>query len=227
MAFDLSIIIPTEDILVQKDFYSIAGGGKAFEIDISMWHTAIYEVWHVDDVYQDLLYKIKETTYDIKYAKNHEDFSKKKQDQLQADKDRVVEVFLILSLRYKDPLGLMGLLSDLQELLEAAEGYVQKRLRILKIVEIVEKTENRIRQLQVDIDVDIQSRNYEGISEYRKEEESIKAEMNFLEKSGANGRELRKLRSKLKGAQMDIDKIIEKKESWRVALENFIGFSEF
>ena len=225
MAFDLSIIIPTEDILVQKDFYSIAGGGKAFEIDVSMWHTAIYEVWHVDDVYQDLLYKIKETTYDIKYAKNHEDFSKKKQDELQADKDRVVEGVLILSrMGFQNSLGL---LSDLQELLGAAEGYVQKRLRILKIVEIVEKIKNRIRQLQVDIDVDIQSRNYEGISEYRKEEESIKAEMNFLEKFGANGREVRKLRSMLKGAQMDIDKIIEKKESWIVSLENFVGFSEF
>ena len=225
MAFDLSIIIPTDDILVQKDFYSIAGGGKAFEIDVSMWHTAVYEVWHVDDVYQDLLYKIKETTYDIKYAKNHEDFSKKKQDELQADKDRVVEGVLILSrMGFQNSLGL---LSDLQELLGAAEGYVQKRLRILKIVEIVEKIKNRIRQLQVDIDVDIQSRNYEGISEYRKEEESIKAEMNFLEKFVANGREVRKLRSMLKGAQMDIDKIIEKKESWIVSLENFVGFSEF
>jgi len=225
MAFDLSIIIPTEDILVQKDFYSIAGGGKAFEIDVSMWHTAIYEVWHVDDVYQDLLYKIKETTYDIKYAKNHEDFSKKKQDQLQADKDRVVEGVLILSrMGYQNSLGL---LHDLEILLDAAEGYVQKLLRVLKIVEIVEKTENRIRQLQVDIDVDIQSRNYEGISDYRKEEESLKKEMNFLEKFGANGRELRKLRSMLKGAQMDIEKIIEKKESWIVALENFVGFSEF
>jgi hypothetical protein len=225
MAFDLSIIIPTDDILVQKDFYSIAGGGKAFEIDVSMWHTAVYEVWHVDDVYQDLLYKIKETTYDIKYAKNHEDFSKKKQDELQADKDRVVEGVLILSrMGFQNSLGL---LSDLQALRDAAEGYVQKSLRILKIVEIVEKIKNRIRQLQVDIDVDIQSRNYEGISEYRKEEESIKAEMNFLEKFGANGREVRKLRSMLKGAQMDIDKIIEKKESWIVALENFAGFSEF
>jgi len=100
----------------------------------------------------------------------------------------------------------------LEILLDAAEGYVQKLLRVLKIVEIVEKTENRIRQLQVDIDVDIQSRNYEGISDYRKEEESLKKEMNFLEKFGANGRELRKLRSMLKGAQMDIEKIIEKKE---------------
>ena len=212
MAFDLSIIIPTEDILVEKDFYSISGGGKAFEIDVSMWYTAIYEVWHVDDVYQDLLYRIKETTYDIKYANHHEDFSKKKQDELQAGKDRVVEGVLILSrMGYVNSLGL---LHDLEILLDVAEGYVQKLLRVLKIVEIVEKTETRIRQLQVDIDVDIQSRNYEGISEYRKEEESLKIEMVFLEKFGANGRELRKLRSMLKGAHMDIEKIIEKRELW-------------
>ena len=31
----------------------------------------------------------------------------------------------------------LGLLHDLEILLEAAEGYVQKRLRILKVVEIV------------------------------------------------------------------------------------------
>ena len=59
MAFDLSIIIPTEDILVQKDFYSISGGGQAFESDVSMWYSAIYEVWadneRADKIYSDVL----------------------------------------------------------------------------------------------------------------------------------------------------------------------------
>jgi hypothetical protein len=92
---------------------------------------------------------------------------------------------------------------DLSIIIPTEDILIQKDYSIVE-----NRMENRIRQLQVDIDFDIQSRNYKGISKYRKEEKSIKEEMNFLEEENGGGElKFRRLHSMFNGAQIDIDKL--------------------
>ena len=122
---DLSIIVPTKDLLVKKNYYGIQGGGEVFKYgNVSLWGSAIYELWDGDDIYEDLSYRIKVLISDIDCAEYHEDFSMKTQDELQAEKERVVEGIQILT-KMKYPLT--GLYKDMKLCIYAGNSYVEKR----------------------------------------------------------------------------------------------------
>lgn len=205
MALDLSIIIPSKETLFEKDYYLYSKGEKVFkEIDSSLWQTAIYELWDEDDIYSDLSERIKDLTDDIDCAEYHEDFSKKTQDELQAEKQRVVEGVKILS-KVNYP-GRSALLRDMERLLKAGEQYINKRNQIAKTMVLVQKLEYRILQLQVDV----HTGEYEEISIFKKELMEIKKEFNFLQELGANDQELKRLRSLIRAARQEIKNMQER-----------------
>ena len=205
MALDLSIIIPSKETLFEKDYYLYSKGEKVFkEIDSSLWQTAIYELWDEDDIYSDLSERIKDLTDDIDCAEYHEDFSKKTQDELQAEKQRVVEGVKILS-KVNYP-GRSALLRDMERLLKAGEQYINKRNQIAKTMALVQKLEYRILQLQVDF----HTGEYEEISIFKKELMEIKKEFNFLQELGANDQELKRLRSLIRAARQEIKNMQER-----------------
>jgi hypothetical protein len=130
---NLSVIIPTKEFLVKREFehnneyyYNVYGkGGNAIEDleKVSLWGTVIYELWEEEEIYEDLLYRIKVLTADITCALYDEDFSKNTQDKLQAEKKRVSEGIKILS--RSRPLG--QLYQELKKCLEKCKDYVKIR----------------------------------------------------------------------------------------------------
>lgn len=182
---NLSIIIPSQENLIQKDFYTIYGGGKVYADRqiFQTWQTAIYEVWNGDQIYEDLLDRIKQLTAEIGCAENCGDFSQYTQNELEAEKSRIVEGVKTLQRINYDMRS--TLVHDLEILLDTAERYVNKRLRIEKTMELVEQLENRIRQFIADSEV-----GYTDLVEYN----NIKTEIIFLKKFGANKEELKRLR---------------------------------
>jgi hypothetical protein len=191
MASDLSIIIPTNDLLIEKTLVIYRTGKTVFknDEDSSLWRTVIYELCKEEDIYDDLSFRIKDLTEDIDCCEYHEDFSKKTQEKLQVEKNRIVEsVFL---LKRMDDHKRSSLLHELELLLDAGERYVNKRIRILKTVELVEKLENRMKQFQVDVQIGDQTE----IPLFKEELKEIEKEMQFLKIFGANEKEIKRLNS--------------------------------
>lgn len=129
MSLNLSVAIPTteEDIIIQKNYPYYNRVKSVFQNDnMHAWNTSIYEVWNGYQIFQDLSYRIKELIADMNCSEYYGDFSKKTQDELQAEKDRIVEGVQILS--RIDYAKCLELLHDLTILLDAGERYVNKRL---------------------------------------------------------------------------------------------------
>lgn len=201
MALDLSIIVPTTDNIVEGKFYHKIGGGEVFRKgNVSLWGTVIYEIWSsysVHSIYTDISDRIKDLTSDIEYADYHKDFSKKTQDELEAEKNRITEgVKILLNVGYPTE----ELYHNMSLLLDTAERYVNKRIRIEKTVELVEQLELRIKQLQIDA----QTGDFRDIKQFKKEMEEIKKEIKFLKNFGANKKEMERLRRLARYAKKDI-----------------------
>lgn len=49
-----SIIIPTNETIIHKEYISVCGGVTPVEKDISTWITVIYENWGIDEIDDDL-----------------------------------------------------------------------------------------------------------------------------------------------------------------------------
>lgn len=205
MAFDLSIIIPiiipTEENLYEKYYFSINGGGKVFaDGNKSLWGTAIYELWDGDEIYSDVFERLKDLTVELECSEYHEDFSKKTQDELEAEKMRVIEGVKFLQ-KLGHPTG--GLYHDLELCLDAAERYVNKKIRIEKTVELVYNLEIRIKQLQVDIQTGVSGE----IEMFKKEMKEIKQEIKFLKNFGANEKEMKRLQCLFNDAETDFSEL--------------------
>ena len=60
MSTSLSIIIPTNDLLIQKDYIQVRGYKSPLEKDTSLWMSTAYEIWGILDVVNDIRQRIDE-----------------------------------------------------------------------------------------------------------------------------------------------------------------------
>ena len=148
MALELSIIIPTNDLQYEKRYRCVNGGGRVFNEgrNTSLWSTAIYELWDGSAIYFDVSKRLKNLSVEFDFSEYHRDFSKKTQDDLEAEKNRVAEGLNILKrLGYSST----GIYEEIKFCIEAAESYVKTRDQVKKTKELVKRLEIRIRHLQM------------------------------------------------------------------------------
>ena len=121
---DLSIIIPWNEQFMQKRQKRNIFNEEEVE-ENTMWSTAIYEVWHPEDVCFELFYDIKDLTQDLEEATRECDFSKEKAGEMEERKKKILEGVHIL--RSNEYTGLQSLGEDLSHLFCAAKAFVAKR----------------------------------------------------------------------------------------------------
>ena len=196
MAIELSIIIPGDELLVEPNFYELYGREENIQEgnDGNLWSTVIYELWYEEDIYFDLLQRVKVLKEKIEYA----DFSDRTANILDKEKNLIIEGLSIL--KKTGFRGYSWLLHDLKLLLDTAQRYVEKRVRITKTVYLVEKLDCRIRQLHVDV----QTGDRKEINIFKKEMKDIEDDIKFLKNFGANQLELKRLTSLADSANLEI-----------------------
>lgn len=57
-SISLSVVIPTNDLLIQKDYIQVRGYKSPIEQDTSLWMSTAYEMWGVLDVVDDIRQRI-------------------------------------------------------------------------------------------------------------------------------------------------------------------------
>ena len=175
--------------------------------DNSLWGSAIYEVWNSKKVYNDLYYSIKKYVTDVDFALRYKDFSEKTTKQLDLTKNIILEGIQFCGGETN------GLLHPLQDMLEIVKRYLEAK-EILKkeklVMKGVETLSNRIFQLQVDIQVSMMDFSYncycqqcDDYAEFFQERLSIRKEMKWLKKNGANKVEMKRLNKLFRGLKME------------------------
>lgn len=130
------IIIPTEIAISPK---VIQGNGYPLESNNSTWSSALYEVWQesemVDNIYDDILLKIKNLELDIGFCIQYEIFSKKAADTLDSERLSIIEGVKILGNKnyFKNKNVNDELVSRLQFLMIVLEKYIDLRSKFVKI----------------------------------------------------------------------------------------------
>jgi len=130
------IIIPTEFTISPK---VIHGNGYPLETNKSIWSSALYEVWQekemVDNIYEDILLKIKNLELDAGFCIQYDLFSKKAADTLDSERLSILEGVKILGDKdyFKNKNANDGLVSSLQFLMFVLNKYIELRTKFVEI----------------------------------------------------------------------------------------------
>lgn len=207
MISSLSVKIPSSEDLVEKNFYFLQSKENPIVEDNSLWGSAIYEVWHSRDVYDDLYSSIKQYVAEVDCALHYKDFSAKTTKELDMTKNILLEGVQFCGQEKN------GLLEPLRNMLDILKRYLEAKEITKKeklIVKEVETLSNRIVQLQVDIQVsmlDFSDKCYcqqcDDYAEFFEERSEIRKEMKRLKKNGANKEEMKRLTRLLRGLKME------------------------
>lgn len=81
----LSIIIPTNDLLIQKDYIQIRGYKSPVEQDTSLWMSTAYEMWGVLDAVNDIRQRIDKETISPTHMDNIKEGIRIIKDRVQYD----------------------------------------------------------------------------------------------------------------------------------------------
>lgn len=196
MISSLSVKIPSSEDLVVKNFYFFQSKENPIAEDNSLWGSAIYEVWHSRDVYNDLYSSIKQYVAEVDCALQYKDFSAKTAKELDMTKNILLEGVQFCGEEKK------GLTKPLWDMLDILKRYIEAKeiAKKEKIIVNVETLSNRIIQLQVDIQVsmlDFFDKCYcqqcDDYAEFFKERSEIRKEMKQLKNNGANKKEMKRL----------------------------------
>lgn len=206
-----SIIIPSDDLIIDKPFSTVYGNGPVMAPDTTpnrmfRWSSVVYEMWDEEEIYNDLSHNIDQLYEDFDCAEYHEDFSQKTMKELDAGRNRVVEGIKTLIILKSEKRK--NLIHKMEVLLISGEKYVNKRLRIIKAMEMTEKLLNRIKQFRVD--VEMMSMGFADAYPLHVEIDEIKKEINILEKMVASDKEIELAKKETKSAEEYLfDKTLE------------------
>ena len=147
MSLSLSIVIPTSDILLEKNYSFVSGNGNGSPLscDNSYWSLAIYEVWDKDRVYRHLMDMIKSLISDTLIAQHNMDFGNTQKFFIQRCK--ISEGLRIYNILSEDSFKLIPALKILYDVNEKYDNML-KQVSLDKMYEVIY---NKIVQLQVDI----------------------------------------------------------------------------
>lgn len=195
------IIIPSDDLLIDKPFVYVRGNGPVMAADSTpnrlLWTHVFYEMCNAKEIYNDVSHKIDELYEDFDCADYHGDFSQKTMNELEAGRNRVVEgIKTLITLNYEKR---KNLLHKMEILLITAEKYVNKRLRIIKVMKMFDELSNRIKQFRVD--VEMMSMGFSQEYQLHVEMDDIKKDINVLEKMGASNKEIEWIKKEVKSAE--------------------------
>ena len=201
----LSVKIPSNEDLFEKNFYVYGNKEKPILKDNSLWCSAVYEVWDSQKIYVNLYFSIRQFVVDIECAILQKDFSEKTSTDLELMKNLIIE-----GVRYCG-VEKNSLLGDLKQMIDMAKKYLEEKKKLKMIMKMVENLSERLRQLQVDVESAIFGFFYkchcqqcDDYAEFYKERSDIKKEMRYLQKNGANKDEIKRLHSLLKGAKIEM-----------------------
>jgi hypothetical protein len=69
-SISLSIVIPTNDIFIQKDYNQVYRHKSPLEQDTSLWMSTAYEIWGILDVVDDIRKRISEDSNSLNHMDN-------------------------------------------------------------------------------------------------------------------------------------------------------------
>ncbi len=203
MIHSLSVKIPLQEDLVEKNFYFIHSKPNPIFNDNSLWGSAIYEIWNNKKVYNDLYSSIKQYVIEVDCALYYKDFSDKTTRQLDLTKNILIEGVKFCG---EDK---NGLLYPLKDMLDILKRYLDAKEVAKKEKSIIDSLSNKIVQLQVDMQtsmMDFYGKCYcqqcDEYAEFFEERSEIRKEIKWVE-NFANKEEMKKLRNLFKGLKME------------------------
>jgi hypothetical protein len=119
MSISLSIIIPTSDILLNKNYSSVYGSGSPLSCDDSFWSLVIYEFWDRLSIHNHLMGMIRSLLNDTLRAHNNMDFSKEIRENFYIRRKKInegINIYNILS--KKESLALISAIKILYDVNE-------------------------------------------------------------------------------------------------------------
>ena len=200
---ELSIVIPTSEILVNKDYAFIEGKGSPLSRDDSFWSLAVYEVWDSKYVYRDLKEMITSLWMDINCAQHYVDFKKETRDKFDKRRLKITAGVSILYLSGEEEKS-YKLLPLLGMLLESNKKY-NVMFEKIGVCDLFSEISNHLIQIQVDI----QCSSKEKLQEFKDERDLIFIDIQKFEEIGIT-EEVRRLLRLMKGVDMEIEELADR-----------------
>jgi hypothetical protein len=122
MIKSLSVKIPSQEELIEKNFYFLCSKPNPIINDNSLWGSAIYEIWNNRKIYNELYSSIKQYVKKVDCAIYYKDFSYKTTRQLDLTKNIILEGVKFCGQNDKD-----GLLNPLKDMLYILKKYIEAK----------------------------------------------------------------------------------------------------
>ena len=197
----LSIVIPTSDILIDKEYATICGNGHPLVRDDSFWSLAFYEVWGSYLLfYRDLKEMIKCLYEDMDCSIFYSDFSKETREKFETERSKITEGVAMLYMVGEEEKA-YELIPDLIKLVKITQDYDMLALNVSTMCDMYKEICNHIRQLHVDIQV---SSDKTDLPEFKKEKGLIEVEMNTFKEIGGTVEEMEYFEKLMDGVEMGI-----------------------
>jgi|Laugresu1bdmlbsd_1035121.scaffolds.fasta_scaffold04724_7 hypothetical protein len=119
MIHSLSVKIPSQEELVEKNFHFLYSKPNPIINDNSLWGSVIYEIWSNNQVYNNLYSSIKHYVKKVDSALYNNDFSHKTTRQLELTKNIIIEGIKFCGEDNKN-----GLLNPLKDMLVILKKYI-------------------------------------------------------------------------------------------------------